>query len=74
MIKKQLFKIYAGLLCFFCMKKEVLKKGKARFFVLIETLIIYLSFNANILSDLNDRDGINYAKNCPTISEGRIRS
>jgi hypothetical protein len=55
------------------MKKEVLKKGKARFFVLIETLIIYLSSNTNILNDLNDRDGINYAKNCPTILEGIMR-
>jgi hypothetical protein len=55
------------------MKKGVLKKGKARFFVLIETLIIYLFFIENILIDFNDRDGINYAKNCPTISEGIMR-
>jgi hypothetical protein len=44
------------------MKKGVLKKGKARFFVLIETLIIYLSSNTNILNDLNDRGGRNMPK------------
>jgi len=47
---------------FFYMKKGVLKKGKARFFVLIETLIIYLSSNTNILNDLNDRGGRNMPK------------
>jgi hypothetical protein len=47
---------------FFYMKKGVLKKGKARFFVLIETLIICLFFIENILSDLNDRGGRNMPK------------
>jgi hypothetical protein len=44
------------------MKMGVLKKGKERFFVLNETLIIGLFSNANISNDLNDRDGTNYDK------------
>jgi len=47
---------------FFYMKMGVLKKGKERFFVLNETLIIGLFYNANISNDLNDRDGTNYDK------------
>jgi hypothetical protein len=44
------------------MKMGDLKTKKRRFFVLIETLKIWLFFNANILNDLNDRDGTNYDK------------
>jgi hypothetical protein len=55
------------------MKMGVEKKGKERFFVLIETLNIFLFSIENVLIDFNDRDGIKYAKNCPTISEGLMR-
>ena len=57
---------------FFYMKMGDLKTKKRRFFVLNETLKIWLFFNANILNDLNDRDVKD--KNYPTISEGRIRN